>query len=134
MNHFRRTQRNRTLFAVWGGRLRRRRRQHVCRSHPVRRWVGYIESITMALLRCSGLVQKWHALASPCARAAAANIAAGSGYSERGRRPAAATPSVCLFSDHNLQLTIFASKYRRCQRTSSLFVIPWDAFLGSQNS
>lgn len=36
----------------------------------------------------------------PCARAAAANIAAAAGYSGRGRRPVAATPSARLFSEH----------------------------------
>lgn len=39
----------------------------------------------------------------PCARAAAANIDAGGGYSGRGRRPVAATPSARLFSEHYLQ-------------------------------
>ncbi|KAF9801218.1 hypothetical protein SFRURICE_014236, partial [Spodoptera frugiperda] len=48
----------------------------------------------------------------PCARAAAANIAAAAGYSGLGRRPVAATPSARLFSEHNLQHTFFANKYR----------------------
>lgn len=51
------------------------------------------------------VVQKWHALVPPCARAAAANIAAAAGYSGRGRRPVAATPSARLFSEHYLQHT-----------------------------
>lgn len=60
------------------------------------------------------VVQKWHALVrlAPCARAAAANIAAGAGYSGRGRRPVAATPSARLFSEHYLQHAFFANKKR----------------------
>ncbi|CAB3221962.1 unnamed protein product [Arctia plantaginis] len=51
---------------------------------------------------------RWYA-SPPCARVAAANIAAAAGYSGRGRRPVAATPSARLFSEH-LQHTFFANK------------------------
>lgn len=56
-------------------------------SAPVQRVGLYREqSITMALLRCTGRLQKWHAPLPP-APAAVANIAAACGYSGRGRRP-----------------------------------------------
>lgn len=47
--------------------------------------------------------------APPSARRAvpAANIAAAGGYSGRGRRPVAATPSARLFSEHRLQRAHF---------------------------
>lgn len=53
------------------------------------------------------VVQKWHALVRPPAPAPLLQIAAAAGYSGRGRRPAAATPSARLFSGHYLQYTHF---------------------------
>lgn len=59
--------------------------------------------------------------APPCARAAA-NIAAAAGYSGRGRRPAAATPSARLFSEHYLQHTIFLRTYIVDVNVRALFI------------
>lgn len=56
---------------------------------------------------------------APPAPATLLQIAAGAGYSGRGRRPAAATPSARLFSEHHLRTHAFYAKkiYSRCQRT-----------------
>lgn len=89
------------------------------RVHSLRLYREHYNGITQMH---RAVVQKWHALVPPCARAAAANIAAAAGYSGRGRRPVAATPSARLFSEHNLQHTFFANKYRRCQRTRSFTI------------
>lgn len=99
---------------------RRRRRRRVC--PPAATHYDYIESITMALLRCTGRWCRNGTRWSPLRPRAAANIAAAAGYSGRGRRPVAATPSARLFSEHNLQHTFFANKYRRCQRTRSVTI------------
>lgn len=70
----------------------------------------------MALLSCTGRWcrngTRW-CVPRPSSRAlasspvAAANIAGAAGYSGRGRRPVAATPSARLFSEHRLQHTHF---------------------------
>lgn len=57
----------------------------------------------------------------PCARAAAANIAAAAGYSGRGRRPVAATPSARLFSEHYKLTTHIFCKQISLMSTYALF-------------
>lgn len=58
---------------------------------------------------------------APPAPAVLLQIAAEAGYSGRGRRPAVATPSARLFSEHHLRTHAFFAKkiYSRCQRTRS---------------
>lgn len=67
----------------------------------------------MALLRCTGSgAEMARGGAPPCARAAGADIVADAGYSGRGRRPVAATPSARLFSKHHSRIhAFFAKKY-----------------------
>lgn len=102
----------------WRGGCGRRRRHRVCL--PASSHQDYIESITMALLRCTGRCRNGTRWCAPLRPRAAANIAAAAGYSGRGRRPAAATPSARLFSEHYFTTyNFFANEHCRCQRTRS---------------
>lgn len=84
----------------------------------------YSEGITMALLRCTGLVQKWHALVPPCAPLCCKYRC---WWWLFWARPSTRRRDAVCAPFQRTQLTthtFFASKYRRCQRTRLFSLLP----------